>query len=302
MPDEDTASTATEVKEPETTEEPQVTADFEEPKEEPEPAKVEVADEKSASDRYLDDLMSLDKDERKALLSKIETRHEEAGEADALPWRQRQEETAAVQASAASQIREREQREQATRSLQAEADAAYKNVKNTFTNQYDLWEKRGIEDPAPRHDDAELDTELTRYVKAESGLLAHGAIVSIGNTIQDVVNEHGGLTEEESSRLRTLSDRPAVTRFLMGVIEARVKKETAVELNKDITKRIEEAVLAETAAIKAEAMREVQVAPEQAQTQAASSKAPTATEYNDATSEQRTEWREAGVEPVPNPD
>ena len=297
MPD-DPAATATEVKEPETIEEPQVTADFEEPKEEPDPAQIEIDSqpEKSAADRLFDSVMELDGDERNAALSSIDKRLEEQGEST--PWRQRQDEDTAQRNSAASQLQERAQREQASRSMQVEADAAYKNVKLTYTNQHEQWEKRGIDDPAPRHDDAELDEQLNRYVKAESGLLAHGAIVSIGNTIQDKVNEHGGLTQEESSRLRTLTERPAVTRFLMEVLEDRVKEATKMELNKDIEKRIHDAVMAETAAIKAEAMREVQVAPEQTQTSAAGPKSPTYAEYNDATYEQRAEWKEQGIEAV----
>lgn len=294
--EEDAASTATLEDTDTKVEEPQVAADFEEPKEEPEPAKIEVVEEKSASDRYLDDWMALPSDERTAMFSKAEQRMEEAG--DAVPWKERQDADTAARADAASQLREREQREQSERSLKITADAAYKNIKQSYRSQHDLWEKRGIDDPTPQHDDAELDQNLAEYVSSESRLMSHDAIVSIGNAMNDILNEHGGLTEEEVRRLRTIQDRPAITKFLMEAFGDRVKEKVTVELNKDITKRIEDAVMAETAAIKAEAMREVEVAPEQVQTAAAGTKAPTYAEYNDATFAERAEWKEKGVEPV----
>lgn len=303
MPDEEPASTATlepEVKEEAPQEEPQVEADFKEPKEEPEPAVIEVADEKSASDRYVDELMSLPVDERTPLLSKLEKRMEEAG--DAVPWKERQEQADTARTNAASQLQERERRAEELKSWKSNSDAARANVNWIVNDLSEKWEKRGVDDPAPRHDSAELDRQLAELTKAEAGLLSHKAITEVGNGLAEGIQEHGGpITAEEMASVTT-GTRADMVKGYMGVLAKRVREETSMELNKEITKRIEDAVLAETAAIKAEAMREVQVAPEQVQTQAAGPQAPTASEYSAATSEQRAEWKKDGIDPVPNPE
>ena len=294
---EPTSSVAIEEPKEEVKEEPQVTADFEQPKEEPEPAKVEVVEEKSASERYLDELMSLPVDERTPLLSKLEKRMEEAG--DPVPWKERQEAEIATRTAAASQDAERERRAQEVQGWQSNASAARANVKWIISNQDTLWEKRGVDDPAPRHDDAELDRQLEALANAEAGLRSHGAITEIGNAMNEGLEQFGGaITAEELIKLGNAPTRAGKVRAYMDALAERVRKETEVKMNKEITGRIEEAVLAETAAIKAEAMREVQVAPEQTQTSQVGPKAPTYAEYSDATFDQRAKWKEEGVEAV----
>ncbi len=300
MPD-DPATTATleeEVKEP------PVAADFETadkppPEVEPE-AIVEIEPEKSASDRYLDDLMLLPSDERKALLSKIETRHEEAGESDILPWKERQAQELAASTTVASQNAERERRQEELRSWKNNADAARANVNWIVQSLSDQWEKRGVDDPAPRHDAAELEKHLNDYANAEAGLRSHAAITEIGGGLSAGIEEHGGpITTEEMARVTTGS-RADMVKGYMGVLAERVKKITEADMNKEIEERIHRAVLAEQAAAKATAMSEVKVAPEQVQASAAAApKAPTQTEYVDATATQRAEWKEAGIDPVP---
>ena len=283
-----------------------VTADFEaadkpSPDDKPDATvEIESPPEKSAKETYVDGLMALPSDERRALLSDIEKRHEEAGEADALPWRERQGEEVAAQAAAASADAERERRQDELRSWQSNASAARANVKWIVTNLSDQWEKRGVDDPAPRHDDAELDRQLGELITAEAGLRSHAAITEIGNGLNEGLEPHGGkITSEELNKIILAVGRADKTKAYMGILAERVKKTTEAEMDKEIEKRIKTAVDAEAGAIKAEAMRGVQVAPEQTQgTKVAEPKAPTPTEYEGATTEQRTEWKKAGIDPV----
>lgn len=295
-PDEEEQQAATAPEEPK--EEPTLTADFEQPKEEPEPAVIEIEEpEKSASDRYVDELMSLPVGERASLLPKIEKRMEEAG--DAVPWKERQETEVAERTAAASADAERERRQQEVQGWQTNAQAARANVNWVVDDLAKRWEGRGVDDPAPRHDAAELDRQLDAYAQAEAGLRSHGAITEIGNAMTAALIDRGGaITEAEVRKLTTAPTRADKVRAYMDALAERVRKETEVELNADITKRIEDAVLAETAAIKAEAMREVQVAPEQTQTSSVGPKAPTYEEYDKATFEQRAEWKDQGIEAV----
>ncbi len=296
-PDEESAATATleeEVK--------PVAADFEAadtPEVEPD-ATVEMEPEKSASDRYLDDLMELPKDERKALLSKIETRHEEAGESDTLPWHERQEQELAARTTVASQNVERERRQDELKSWKNNADAARANAHWITSNLSEQWEKRGVDDPAPRHDAAELDRHLNDFANAEAGLRSHAAITEIGNAMNEGIEQYGGpITSEELNQIATAVSRGDKVKVYMKSLAERVKKTVEADMNKDIEERIHKAVLAEEAAAKATAMSEIRVAPEQIQgTPAAGPKAPTQTEYADATAAQRAEWKEAGIDPV----
>lgn len=265
-------------------EESTLNVEFEQPKEEPEPAVIEIAEEKSASDRYLDELMSLPVDERTPLLSKLEKRMEEAG--DPVPWKERQETEIAERTVAASADAERERRQQEVQGWKSNSQAARANVSWIIQNQDTQWEKRGVDDPAPRHDAAELDRQLDAYAQAEAGLISHGAITEIGNAMTTSLEQHGGsITEVEVKKLTTAPTRADKVRAYMDALADRVRKEVTEEMNNDITKRIEEAVLAETAAIKAEAMREVRVAPEQAQGSAAGG----TKNYLEMTGEERAE-------------
>ncbi len=295
-PDEEAATTATleeEVK--------PIAADFEAadtPDVKPDASiEMDKPPEKSATERLLDSVMELPEDERNAALSSIDKRLEEKGEAP--PWRKLQDEELAARTAAASQDAERGRRQEELRSWKSNSDAARANVNWLVQSLSDQWEKRGVDDPAPRHDAAELDRQLTELTKAEAGLLSHTAITEIGGGLAAGIEEHGGPVTAEEMASVTTGTRADMVKGYMGVLAERVRKETEADMNKDIKQRIEEAVNAEKAAIKAEAMSEVKVAPEQVQgTQAAGPKAPTPTEYADATADQRAEWKEAGVDPV----
>ncbi len=299
MPD-DPAITATleeEVKEP------PIAADFEAAETPPPEVKpdasieIEEPPEKSATERLFDSIMELPADERNASLSSLDKRLEEKGETT--PWRKRQEEELAATTAVASQDAKRDRRQEELRSWQFNASAARANAEKTVLDLGDQWEKRGVDDPTPRHDAAEFGAQLDAYANAEAGLRSHAAITEIGNGLSAGIEEHGGpITAEEMARVTTGS-RADMVKGYMGVLAERVKKTTEADMNKDIETRIKDAIAAEAGAIKAEAMREVQVAPEQVQASAvAGPKAPTPTEYNDATADQRAEWKEAGVDPV----
>lgn len=300
MPD-DTATTATleeEVKEP------PVAADFEAadtppPEVKPEASiEIEEPPEKSATERLFDSVMELPADERNAALSSLDQRLEEKGEAT--PWRKRQDEELAATTAAASADAERERRQEELRSWKSNSDAARANVSWIVSDLSDRWEKRGVDDPAPRHDVAELDKQLDAFTNAEAGLRSHAAITEIGNAMNAGLEEYGGaITSEELNRMASAISRGDKVKVYMKALAERVKKTTEADMNKEIDQRIEVALKAQQGAEKVEAMREVKVAPEQVQAaQAAGSKAPTPTEYNDATAKQRAEWRTAGIDPV----
>lgn len=283
---------------------PAVSADFsaakgaEETPLEPDPSiKIEEPPEKSASERLFDSIMELPEDERNAALSSVEKRLEEKGEAP--PWKKRQEEEIAARTAVATQAEAQQRRQVELRSWESNRDAARANLDWLVNDFNDRWEKRELDGAAPRFDTQAFSREVESLQQASAGLLSHAAITEIGNAMNTGLEQHGGpITREELTAIANAISRADKVGAYMNALAARVKKEVSTDMEKDIEKRIKTAVDAEAGAIRAEVLRDVKVEPVVKSQGVASGGAPTIQEYADATSEQRREWQEKGVEPV----
>jgi hypothetical protein len=258
----------------------------------------ETPPEKTATEQHVDSLMALPADERQALLSAQEKALEEAGETT--PWAKRQDDATSEATRIASQVQERDRRQGEVRTWESNRNAARANVKWIVNDLGGQWEKRGIDEPAPRHDDGELDKQLDAYADAAGGLRSHAAITEIGNAMTDGIEPYGGpITDAELGRIERAAGRGAKVHEYQAILADRVRKDVTAEMDKDIEKRIRDAVAAERGAITADAMRDVKTTPEASAASATTGpKQPTYAEYDEATSDQRAEWKRDGIEAV----